>query len=562
MFLSHLKNHINNNNINEQSLEDIFVEVAVVFQGELINFNDLIKNIGGKVLDLYQNFAIITLKLGNLEKLKYLKSIKNIKFPEEILFKSESSEMEILDYQGEVIYDKFQENNKYKLTGKGVLIGFIDSGIDFTHLAFSDLNNKTRIKYIYNIVENKIYDEVDINNAIKSKNPFQFIDERDFKGHGTAVASVAAAGGLIPEKYYGVANESNLIMVKMGREGIYQNSWELQIMKGIRFLVEKSKKLSMPLVINISLNSSANNSFGKSFLERYLTEISRIKAITIVTSIGNEAEEGLHYGAIFSEENIVNLNIGEGEREVLINLVKSRGSRVDFKIILPNKEEVHFNKDINYNYVARKNNNIEIYRTINPFDKNLEEIKIVLNAKKGFLTEGIWKIIFIDKEKSFGRFDLWLPVASSLNGETKFLEPVKENTILAPALSEGVISVGSGNLKGEKSTFSALGPKALIVEIKPNVLSIGENVIAASGSWFSYKTGTSIAAARVSAIVAVLMEWGIVKGDDKELYGRKLKRYIELAASRNVNMKYPNNEQGYGFISLSNVINLIESLED
>lgn len=554
MYLVNLKNHLNNNNINKEAIEEVFVEVIVIFNEAKKEFIKKIKDIGGSFLDLYEGFGIITIKLKNLVKLRSIETIEKIEPPSNLFFRSFNEESIVVNYKESL--NKFQlsyENNKYNLTGKGVLIGFVDSGINFTHPAFKDSNNKTRIKYIYNINKNKIYDEIDINNALNEKDPFKFLNEKDLREHGTNIASVAASGGTVPKKYYGVANECNLIMAKLGDEGIFKNSWEIQVLKGIRFLIEKALELNMPLVINLSVNINNAN-----FLEEYLNRISSLKNVTIVVSVGNSGDSEKHFRDKLSAINKISWNVSVGEKRVLMTLTKKRVDNFDIKINLPKGEFIEFKSDIYYRYFFIKGNKIEVYKELDQFNENLEVIKIFISNDREYIASGRWTMIFNNKNVFENSFDLWLPISKGVSRETSFFNATRENTILAPALSDGVISVGSCSLSGELSVFSAIGPKKNEGEIKPNIIAEGEQVLSVSGDWFTYRSGTSIAAAKVSGIVALLMEWGVVKGYDKELYGAKLKYYIQVAALRSKQASYPNNEQGYGVISFNEIINLLE----
>lgn len=550
-----LKNHLNNNNINEEAIEEVFIEVIVIFNGSKEDLIKKIKDIGGTFLDLHQGFGIITIKLKDLVELKNIETIEKIEPPNNLFFRSFNEESIIVDYEDP--FNEMQssfENNKYSLTGSGVLIGFVDSGINFTHPAFKDFNNKTRIKYIYNINENKIYDENDINNALDEKKPFEFLNEKDLRGHGTSIASVAAAGGVVSKKYYGVASECNLIMAKLGSEEIFKNSWEIQVLKGISFLIEKAFNLKMPLVINLSINNDNAN-----FLEEYLNRISSLENVTIVVSVGNSGDREKHFSDKLSVINKISWNVSVGEQKILMTLAKKRIDNFDIKIELPNGEFIEFKSDIQYGYFFVKNNKVEIYKELNQFNESLEVVKIFISNDTGYIASGTWTMVFNNKNIFGNLFDLWLPISRGGSRGTVFFNATRENTILAPALSSGVISVGSCNPSGELSVFSAIGSLENEEEIKPNIIAVGEQVLSVSKDWFAYISGTSIATAKVSGIVALLMEWGLVRGYDRELYGRKLKYYIQLSAIRNKSINYPNNEYGYGIIFFNEIIKLLEA---
>ena len=555
MYLRILKNHINNNSTNKELIEDIFAEVIIIFKESAKEISDELNRINATFLDLYEGFGIVTIKIRDIAKLKSIGNIEAIEPPKLLFYNIENDESNIISYKEN--FEKIKreyKDNKYNLNGSGVLIGFVDSGIDFTHPAFKNFYNRTRIKNIYNIVKNKVYDEIYINKALEKKEPFEFLEERDVIGHGTNVASVASAGGLIDRKFYGVASQSTILMAKMGREGVFNNSWQIQIMKGIRFLVKRAKELEMPLVINLSLNS--NNA---DFLNEYINKIGNLKNVTIVSSVGNNRNREKHFKELFSKNNRVCWNVALGEQGILMTLTKGRKDNVDIKINFPEGNFLNFNSNNEYKYFSLNEMKIEIYKELHQFNEELEYIKIFFESKKQFISDGVWSVEFFNRVIFRDEFDLWFPISKSINEETRFFNATEEGTIVAPAVSQGVIAVGSCDENYIPSDFSSIGKWGEYSEIKPNIISQGERVLVVSRDGLIYKSGTSLSTAEVSGIVALFMEWGIVRGYDKELYGSKLKYYIQIGAVRNRFTKYPNIEEGYGIISFEGTMKLLES---
>lgn len=555
MYLRILKNHINNNSTNKELIEDIFAEVIIIFKESAKEISDELNRINATFLDLYEGFGIVTIKIRDIAKLKSIRNIEAIEPPKLLFYNIENDESNIISYKEN--FEKIKreyKDNKYNLNGSGVLIGFVDSGIDFTHPAFKNFYNRTRIKNIYNIVKNKVYDEIYINKALAKKEPFEFLEERDVIGHGTNVASVASAGGLIDRKFYGVASQSTILMAKMGREGVFNNSWQIQIMKGIRFLVKRAKELEMPLVINLSLNS--NNA---DFLNEYINKIGNLKNVTIVSSVGNNRNREKHFKGLFSKNNRVCWNVALGEQGILMTLIKGRKDNVDIKINFPEGNFLNFNSNNEYKYFSLNEMKIEIYKELHQFNEELEYIKIFFESKKQFISDGVWSVEFFNRVIFRDEFDLWFPISKSINEETRFFNATEEGTIVAPAVSQGVIAVGSCDENYIPSDFSSIGKWGEYSEIKPNIISQGERVLVVSRDGLIYKSGTSLSTAEVSGIVALFMEWGIVRGYDKELYGSKLKYYIQTGAVRNRFTKYPNIEEGYGVISFEGTMKLLES---
>ena len=130
------------------------------------------------------------------------------------------------------------------------------------------------------------------------------VNSTDVTGHGTHVVGIACAGGEIDKQYYGVAPESSIAMVKVSRSRFALST---QIMKGIKFLIDKGKELNMPLAINMSLSTNDGAHNGSSLLEKYISTVSAIERVTIVIAAGNEGEAAHHVGRTLEEINDVYL---------------------------------------------------------------------------------------------------------------------------------------------------------------------------------------------------------------------------------------------------------------
>ena len=163
----------------------------------------------------------------------------------------------------------------YGLLGEGTVIGFIDSGIDYTHPAFRNEDGTTRIDYIYDLsLGGTIYNRQLINQALNSPDPSSVVPSYDLIEHGTHVAGIACAGGNISPQYYGVAPKSSIIMVKCTRGNFALST---QIMRGLKFLVDKGKELNKPLTVNISLSTNDGAHNGSSLLEQYINTVATLR---------------------------------------------------------------------------------------------------------------------------------------------------------------------------------------------------------------------------------------------------------------------------------------------
>ena len=174
------------------------------------------------------------------------------------------------------------------------------------------------------------------------------------------------------------------------------------------------------------------------------------------------------------------------------------------------------------------NSRYSIYLTgPKPFDVS-GEIGIVLTGINEFVSSGQWKITLRKLNEYEGSFDMWLPISEGLNVNTKFLEPVVYNTLGIPATVKNIISVGSYNyLVDTMSPFSGRGKRVNGQYIKPDIVAPGEGIYSAiPNRGFDKKTGTSMATPQVTGASALMMQWGIVNGNDSYLYGERLKYFL------------------------------------
>lgn len=529
------------------------IEVTILYRAEQNEVKNVVEGLGGTFQDLGFNFAIVNIPVDRIVDLARSNSIQYIELPQNLYTSDSRNNRESCIPQAV---------STYNVTGKGILVGFIDSGIDYTHPAFMNSDGTTRIEYIYDLSDGgKVYNKAIINDAIKSADPYRIVPSIDITGHGTHVAGIACGGGNIPNNYKGVATEASIAMVK-GTRG----NWVLstQIMKGLKFLLDKSKELNLPLVVNISLSTNNGAHNGSSLLEQYIRTVSNLERITIVIAAGNEGDSAHHTGGVFEETQNQSFSIASDENIVILNLYKSILPDATINIKGPTGEssgnitirEGYFQGNIGRDrydlYVAGPK----------PFELN-NEIQIVISSiSSNYITGGSWTIS-IDKVNNYeGRYSIWLPVSEGLNQKTRFLTPIVFNTLGIPATVDNIIAVGSYNtINRTLSSFSGRGTQNTRQPLRPDIVAPGENVMGPiPRGGYDSKTGTSMATPQVSGICALLMEWGIVKGNDFYLYSQRLKYYLVKGSNRKrTDVEYPNPSWGYGTVCAYDSFSLIES---
>lgn len=528
------------------------IELVVLYGDNFLRFKNSVDVIGAKVEDLGYGFGILIIKVNDLNRIIELEGLQYIELPK-ILYTS--------------AYDSNRAScipsvwNNYNLTGEGILVGFLDTGIDYTHNAFKDAEGNTRIEYIYDLENGVVYDKNKINEALKSEDPFSIVPEIDLSGHGTHVAGIACAGGNINFDNYGVAYKSSIAMVKITGENSLRAALSTQLMRGLKFLMDKSNEINKPLVVNISLSTNDGSHNGSSLLEKYIQTFTQLQKAVIVVAAGNEGNSAHHVGGKMKKEEDLDLNIGDGEKGIILDFFKPVLVDVSVEVISPtgiSTGPMGLSESYKERFVGREK--IVVYSTgPKPFDIQ-GQTTISILPLGDTITSGGWRIIVRKLNNYEGYFDVWLPIAEGLNERTRFLQPSVYNTLGIPATVEGVISVGSYNfLNNNLSAFSGRGVVRPEWLIKPDLVAPGENILSTvEEQGFDTKSGTSMAAPQVSGICALLFEWGIIRNNDPFLYGERIKYYLIKGAKRTIfGEAYPNPDLGYGFVCLDRTMELL-----
>ena len=536
------------------------VELIILYRSTTEEVKQFIEGLGGDFQDLEFNFAIINIEEKYIDEISQSNYIQYIELPKS-LYES--------DLNARRASCVPQAVSAYNVSGKGVLVGFIDSGIDYTHPAFMNDDGNTRIEYIYDLSNNgAVYNKQQIDEAIKSDNPYSIVPELDDTGHGTHVTGIACGGGRIPDEYKGIAPEASIAMVKGAR-----GRWVLssQIMRGLKFLLDKSKELNMPLVVNISLSTNNGAHNGSSLLEQYIRTIANLERVTIVIAAGNEGDDSHHVGGAFEKTQTKSFSVAVDEESLVINLYKTILPDISINIKGPSGiSSGNINIQEGYFQGSIGRNRYDIY-VAGPKPFELEnEVQITLTPiSLEYLVSGEWSIDINVINDYEGRYSLWLPILEGLNPLTKFLEPTSSNTLGIPATVDNIIAVGSYNPQTMTlSTFSGRGSEFDESVIRPDLVAPGEDIVGPiPDGGYDKKTGTSMATPQVTGICALFAEWGLIKGNDPYLYGQRLKYYLVKGANRKrIDVTYPNTSWGYGtvcafdsFYILENTLNAILS---
>ncbi len=463
-----------------------------------------------------------------------------------------------------------------EIRGNGTIIGFIDTGIQYTNILFKNANNTTRIvgiwdqtietgppptKYNYGTY----YPEDKINEALKAGDPYTVVPSRDENGHGTYLAGIAAGNDQETEGgYVGGAPDAEILMVKLRPATAQLKEYYLvepsatayaenDLIAGVSFLIEESIRQNKPLIICIGLGSNYGAHNGSNIFERYLESLSVVQNVIIVMGAGNEGNLGHHYEGTITTG---------GSQEVEINVAdNSTGFTLYLWSILPDKLTVALKSPLGQviEKVPILPNQSQVYRLnleqtvitvtyIYPDpETGGEKIEIRLNKP----TPGLWSITIYGEDIVNETFHMWLPRKDFIKEATRFLRASPDTTVQIPNTSTYTITVGAYDyVDGSIYIGSGRGPTTSAV-IKPDIIAPGVNVEgpSISGGTTTY-VGTSTAAAVTASAAAILMQWAIYKNNLPQMNTRIARVIFMRGARRQNGVTYPNNIEGYGKLDL------------
>ena len=472
------------------------------------------------------------------------------------------------------------------LSGEGVLIAVIDSGIDYARREFRTEDGSTRILSLWDqtaaagqppagFFTGSEYSEAQINEALAAATPaekMRLVPSIDASGHGTAVAGIAA--GYSREStssgsaylYEGIAPRSKLLIVKLGlpREEGFPRTTE--IMRGVTYAIRKALEWNMPLVINLSFGNSYGSHDGSSLLERFLDNASEIGRTVICVGSGNEGNSAGHAaGNALSSTATVDLAIADYEASLSVQLWTQYSDSYRISLRSPGgvRQELPFNIQSGKYTLRVEQTDLLIYLgEPSPYSVNRELYIEMLPATGPYIGSGIWQFILEPLEVSVGQYYFYLPSAAGRNARTGFTSPTPQVTLTIPSTSAKIITVGAYDStynsyadfsgRGYEGTERTIGVVTAGL-VKPDLVAPGVNV-PAPDLYGGYQpvTGTSFANPVVSGGAALLMEWGIIKGNDRFLYGEKIKAYLRRGA-RPIRGEtvYPNNKVGFGALCIA-----------
>ncbi len=449
------------------------------------------------------------------------------------------------------------------LYGQGVLVGIVDTGIDFTHQAFIQEDGTTRILSLWDqsIMEGdgteefpfgQVYTREDINQALQLEDPRSVIPSRDDVGHGTFLAGVAAGRENRQQEFSGVAPLAELVVVKCKQAknsyreyyGIPENVpayQENDILMGLSYIIQVARRERKSVAICLGMGTNMGSHDGETKLALFLNQYAALRGISISCSIGNEGN-ARHHHHIVQQEDEVGIVV-EGMLDGFMSQLWWRTpGTLSLDVVSPSGEVAGDIQAIPGDRYRKQflleNTTLEIFFGLAQLETRSQVVVFRFLAPK----TGIWKIRLRSTHPN-PDFHMWLPIRQFLPRDVYFQKPDPETTLCNPSCSENVVTVAAYNVRDEALYFEGSRGFTPSGRIKPDVTAPGVEV---TGTFprgrYGTMTGTSVAAAFVTGINALFMQQYLEAGTG--FYTKEL--LIRGAVGRGDPV--PNQEWGYGTV--------------
>lgn len=463
------------------------------------------------------------------------------------------------------------------LSGRGIIIGFIDTGIDFTKEAFQFEDGSSKILNIWDqslegsrsddVYFGSVYTQEDINAALKSEDPFSIVPSIDEDGHGTFLASVAASNE--KGEYIGAAPKSYIMAVKLRRAkeyyidrfllpkdnpNLYQST---DYLLGIKYILDRSEELNLPVVICISMGSNSSGHDGNTLFEDYISFVSQRAGYAFVAAAGNESNQRHHtQGRIprTGDTDTFSINVGEQDTSFIVSVYSPAYDKISVGVTSPTGEVI---ARIPFR-VGRKFNQKLIFERTSVSIEYFKGVNNVIHIGFHNTTQGIWDVTIYGDHIISGEYFVWLPIRGQVSPLVELLKPIPEYTIVYPATAPRCITCGAYNSKDNSLYVSSSWGPTRLPRMAPDLVAPGVGVKGIYPYGYGTKTGTSVSAAITAGAAALILEWGIIQGNVPSMDGDLVRTFLISGSTREQNMVYPNIKWGYGRLNLYNSFSVIK----
>lgn len=530
-------------------------------------------------------FTIATVKKGMIDSL--LEDVNEIYYAE----KSYPYTLSGLEKVNSLSEYKFINEENPTLNGEGVIVGIISTGIEYLNKRFTTESNNSRIIAIWDqtieggkgplvpLSYGSEFSKEDIDNAIKAKalgnDPYSIVKHKDEVGYGTAVAGIVGGRKLyLEDPFISVAPKCEFAIVKLKEakkstlevNGVEETGVPVYESTDIRFaivyLAQLQIKENKPMVIYLSVGTNVGGHDGASPMELFIDYYANRRGLEIVTDTGSQGDTETHTSGVIQktgDEKTIEINVDVNQKNIYVAIWFTRPDKVSIGIIPPTGSPIKRIPPVLLNGeeilidIGDSRASIQFYLSTT---NGIQYVTILIRN----VNSGIWKINVIGDYIVEGSYDAWLYQRELLSQGTKFMNPDPFVTLTIPSTSNTTST--TSYFDSETGIAVAKSGKGYTRDgrIEPEVSSPGTNILT---TWLNEEnisvSGASAAAAIITGAIALILQWGIVDGNDKNLYSPKIKTYLIRGVVREPNIEYPNKEYGYGRLSIDKLIKVLQS---
>lgn len=562
-----------NNFLNDPRYYNYLVEYQGDIENDILKYKDLYVKI------INDKYAILFIPKDDIELIDDGLDVPSIVYikPAEMYTLQDISPIEASQA------DFLQLNQPLSLTGKGIQVVVIDTGIDYLNEEFMDDLENTRIYSIWdqsiapsegnvppNVPYGTIYTKDQIQNAINEsrngRDPYAAVPSKDTIGHGTAMAGIVGARGKNPA-VKGMVPECELMIIKLAEDSSFEDAFKptvpvyniTAIFSALEYIFQYYLKSTTPLIVLLPLGSNLGTHKGNGIVDQFIEYISIMTQVCIVTCTGNERVTGAHVSGNIDEEGlnkVIEIDVPPEEKNLWVDIWVDTPNILSVDVISPSGENSSvintvINKTADYKFIFEKTR-IKVNYYIPEQITGDEQIRIRFYD----LQPGIWKLRVTGNLVLDGRYNMWIPQRGVINENTHFAPYDIYNTVTNPGNSDYTVTAAAYN----QNNNNILNYSGVSVSGK-NVIDVaagGVNALTtAPGNKIITVNGTSVAAAVTAGACAMLMQWAIIEGNNPYIRAKTLKSYLAIGVSTRSGDIYPNAEWGFGML---NLVNLFQNL--
>ncbi|MBQ9122597.1 MAG: S8 family serine peptidase [Lachnospiraceae bacterium] len=519
------------------SVRDNTWELIVKYNGSL----DFLRNAGIEAEELIAGYGILVVPEDLIPLVANRPEIEYIEMPKRLFFSLRQGK------EASCIFPITQREPF--LTGKGVLVAVIDSGIDYESSFFRNLDGSSRIVEFWDQSTGKIFDNNTINMLLLNNRESLFFERPspDVSGHGTLVTQIAAGSPA------GVAPESELLIVKLGQSVGDSFPRTTGLMRALTYVTKKAQELGRPVAINLSFGNTYGSHQGTSLLERFIDNVAEIGRTVICVGTGNEAASGGSVRGVLSQVGLSQeLTVGPYETTLNLQIWKEYVDQFQITVVSPSGQRISV-PDLyvgsGKSVVSLEDTKLLIYVGEPSPYSTMQEIYFEFLPMGNYITQGIWTFVLTPVRVVTGEYAFYLPSQAARSTDTRLVGATPEGTFTIPSTASRVVRVGAYDARYDSyADFSGRGLNGNY----PDLVAPGVDIrVPIEGESDRIVSGTSFATPFVTGSATLLMEWGIIGRRDPFLYGEKIKAYLQSGARPiRGEREYPNPKVGYGALCL------------